>query len=718
MTNRLRLKHGRFVKSKKRKTMRTDPLLPGIVIFDEHAGLIRFCTSAGPPTTTAIATNRFAPSCIVQDSTTSKIYQNESMTSTPSWGNVENSKQAVTVGFSDADYICDGAADDVQINAAIAYINSRGGGKVYVKESSVPYDITDSIILFDKVDLSGPGSSTVLKANASLAGAKHMIQNYDLTSGNVDIRIHDLYLDGNHAARTGSVGTETGCNIFLKRSSYCSVYNVHSVNSFSANIAFCNGTHNSSMFNNVAVNAGTHNFLIAGSETGPTNTYENTVYGNISRDAGQDGTFGVGFEIAIYAIKNIVSNNVAINSKEGGIHIYERSNYNIVSDNQIADCDQNGISIVDESDYNTITGNMIRTPANVGVSSTTYLLTYGGKQNLISNNYISSCGWNGIRGGFTGCTISDNIIDSCGASGTSTQTHGCYITTSDNLRFEDNRITSSTGNGAQFIDQTNILASGNYSGSNTTLGLNFLYSVVGTTDSIVSNNIAEGNGGNGISLNGQAKRSSIVGNVCRSNTQSGLDIRGANDCSITGNVCTNNTFYGIRMLDDANVIGCTDCVITGNNCSTNATGGFAEQNSSDRNLITSNTFLNNTLADFAYVGANSIVRNNVGVDPQKLYAQGNVTGGTTFNRLNGQVITATLTGNITVTLTNGVGLGDELTLQLTQDGTGNRTATWPANFKKAGGSLTLSVAAAAVDEVTMTWNGTNWIEKSRSLSVS
>lgn len=101
-----------------------------------------------------------------------------------------------------------------------------------------------------------------------------------------------------------------------------------------------------------------------------------------------------------------------------------------------------------------------------------------------------------------------------------------------------------------------------------------------------------------------------------------------------------------------------------------------------------------------------------------LYDQGNVTGATTFNVINGEFIKATLTGNITVTLTSGDYTGQELVLSLVQDGTGNRTVTWPSNFKKAGGSLTLSTAASARDIIRMRFDGTNWIELSRSLNLS
>jgi len=109
---------------------------------------------------------------------------------------------------------------------------------------------------------------------------------------------------------------------------------------------------------------------------------------------------------------------------------------------------------------------------------------------------------------------------------------------------------------------------------------------------------------------------------------------------------------------------------------------------------------------------------STGTTREYLFVQGNVTGATTFNRAAGAIITATLTGNITVTLTDGQYKGQILELRLTQNGVGSKTATWPANFKKAGGTLTLSTGAGAIDEILMSWDGTNWNEIYRSLNLS
>jgi hypothetical protein len=109
---------------------------------------------------------------------------------------------------------------------------------------------------------------------------------------------------------------------------------------------------------------------------------------------------------------------------------------------------------------------------------------------------------------------------------------------------------------------------------------------------------------------------------------------------------------------------------------------------------------------------------SISLDGQRVYSLGNITGATLLSLYNGDIQQATLTGNITVTLQAGYIDGATLILELTQDGTGSRTVTWPSNFKKAGGALALSTAANAVDVITMRWDTNNWVEVSRSLNVS
>ncbi|MCK5431409.1 MAG: right-handed parallel beta-helix repeat-containing protein [Gammaproteobacteria bacterium] len=58
----------------------------------------------------------------------------------------------VVVGLSgNVDYLCDGVADDVQIQAAIDYVNGLGGGSVYSNQGD--YSISDTILMKSNVSL-------------------------------------------------------------------------------------------------------------------------------------------------------------------------------------------------------------------------------------------------------------------------------------------------------------------------------------------------------------------------------------------------------------------------------------------------------------------------------------------------------------------------------------------------------------------------------------
>lgn len=219
-----------------------------------------------------------------------------------------------------------------------------------------------------------------------------------------------------------------------------------------------------------------------------------------------------------------------------------------------------------------------------------------------------------------------------------------------------------------------------------------------------------------------------VGNNIYSSWHKGIELQGADYCIVSGNSIrrtgqtTNNTYSAIDLNSDGSN-HCTNNRITDNlireDGSNKAQYGIKETDSNQNsNIITDNDIYGAVTAAVLRNGANSVFKRNTGSNPDGTHAQGNVTGATTFNRVNGETITATLTGNITVTLTNGVQPGDVLRLVLTQDGTGNRTATWPSNFKKAGGTLTLSTGAAAVDTITAVWDGSNWLETGRALNLS
>jgi uncharacterized cupin superfamily protein len=78
----------------------------------------------------------------------------------------------------------------------------------------------------------------------------------------------------------------------------------------------------------------------------------------------------------------------------------------------------------------------------------------------------------------------------------------------------------------------------------------------------------------------------------------------------------------------------------------------------------------------------------------------------------------TLTGNATMGAPTNPYLGARLVFVFTQDGTGGRTVTWNATYKRAGGSLTVTSTAAAISRVEFEYSGSAWLEVARSLALA
>lgn len=88
-----------------------------------------------------------------------------------------------------------------------------------------------------------------------------------------------------------------------------------------------------------------------------------------------------------------------------------------------------------------------------------------------------------------------------------------------------------------------------------------------------------------------------------------------------------------------------------------------------------------TVTSTAIISGNKSYRNNVN-------AVGSVTTTLAINCALGDIVTATLGGNPTISFTNAPTSGDAtaLTLMLTQDATGSRTLTWPSSVYCEGGT--------------------------------
>lgn len=237
---------------------------------------------------------------------------------------------------------------------------------------------------------------------------------------------------------------------------------------------------------------------------------------------------------------------------------------------------------------------------------------------------------------------------------------------------------------------------------------------------------------NGFSISA-SNNCTFVGNTAWGTYGNGLVLNGSNFCTIANNVfrrcgqAANNTYADILLTNAGGGTNVRDNVFIGNTFQndtaanyTNAAAYNIQANSTNthiRNIFINNSFGTPATSVLSNLSTNNTIENNLGLNPNRYYTQGNVTGATTFARTNGNVIAATLTGNVTATITDGVSIGDRLRLTLTQDATGGRAIQWPVNVRIASGILALSTPANAKDAIDFIWDGSFWNETNRKMDL-
>lgn len=212
-----------------------------------------------------------------------------------------------TAGWTakDCDYLCDGVADDVEINAAIQALPVSGGELVILDGT---YNISDPInMLKPNTKLSGNGKATALKRLWN-RNANEGIVSVNATSCTVS----NLFFDGNKAEYTSS-----------------------SNNSIQVNSS------DSIISGNVCVNSGGIGISL--------HSNDNIIVGNICTD-----NFG-GIYLKIASNNTITGNRCNNNGYYGGIYLYASANNAIVGNEYTKN--KTGITLGNKSKDNTLTGN-------------------------------------------------------------------------------------------------------------------------------------------------------------------------------------------------------------------------------------------------------------------------------------------------------------------------------------------------------------------------
>lgn len=358
-----------------------------------------------------------------------------------------------TVGSANADYITDGTADDVQINAATAAASAAGGGTVHVKEGT--YNIEASVTVPDNVTLQGDGFSTIIKYTTG-STFNGIIKNSDQTNGNTGGIIRNLKIDGNSA---NAAGTDPRDAILLAGTSTTkfTIENVFVYDVVDSGI----------VFSGIGVK-------------------DCIVRGNYIDTAG---------DIGIYISnsgENVITGNIVLNTNSYGIRVIRTvaggTQKNIVANNRVYNCGQHasfnvsGI-MVDTADLTSVTGNYVTASGNNGIE-------------------INGCAYITCTG--NSCYLNDKfgiyVVD------------GLRSTVTGNTCHANSQVSSGTYSGIGLHNAADITVTGNRSGDAGS-GTRQKYGIeeTGTSDNnLISSNMLDRNGTAGVVTVGASTQ--VIGN--------------------------------------------------------------------------------------------------------------------------------------------------------------------------------------------------------------
>lgn len=315
---------------------------------------------------------------------------------------VESGKRAATfvIGTtqsghtsSEVNYLCDGIADQREINAAIKALPSIGG-KIVIREGT--YNITEAIDFSkDNVMLEGMGKSSILKRGFNGGSILYV------SPSRLNCTVKDMQIDGEKDTYDSDKnhGIQMSNNVNNTFISGVTIRN----NSGEGISSYSGKGYN--IFGNILINNNKYGINIYSGESA-------LVVGNMCIDNGKSGIYISNNN------KNSVKDNICKNNKENGIEV---SRDCLISQNT---CEGNGVHGVKAGTNTTITGNScsnnlkgmhlngngITISGNIcnnNIEDGIYLYQGNGRNStVIGNTCIDNSV--GIHLGTTGCTVTGN----------------------------------------------------------------------------------------------------------------------------------------------------------------------------------------------------------------------------------------------------------------------------------------------------------------------
>lgn len=343
-------------------------------------------------------------------------------------------------------FVCDGTADDVQIQAAIDYVSSLGGGSVFIKRGT--YNLDAAIQVPSNMLIEGEGEETILVSPLAVADYRGMIENDHFDEATVDeyIIIRDITLEGQLSSQvnTRPMGIAMkSCQHVVIEGVVC--YNIKGDGVwFQGSARTCDDIkvrytrHYTANYNGVTFSRMT-NGLIDGCTVEDTDTaisafgcQDVIIRGNIVKN-NNNGTNNVGIGIegsADYQCRNItIIDNISAD-QGGGIGVHHGNTISIIG-NAVYNISSSAIEVrVDYADHDiTIVGNNIY-GAEFGI------VLNNGYDHIVADNVVSNTTDAAIVANTNSsyCHISDNVIVDAGNK--YIQVSGNHTTVCDNTCYD------------------------------------------------------------------------------------------------------------------------------------------------------------------------------------------------------------------------------------------------------------------------------------------
>lgn len=477
-------------------------------------------------------------------------------------------------------WVCDGTADDVEINEALGYVNTLGGGRVVLKQGT--FTLANPIVFpGNNIWLRGMGRSTFIDGDALTTGnhaieltsrtgcaiKKLAMQTEDgglktshcifVEDGCDNLSIHDVTIvdsdsDGVHIEGTQHLYInirglrvddvdDSGISVDMDGANFCMGLLIEGCTIIGAGVMGIRllECRYSNITNNI-VSSSTQSGIVID---------DGCTYCNLSNNISVLNTQH-GILVATTATHIEVEGCVVCLNVRHGVYL------NGVFDSLISNClcqgndsgdtgTYDGINLDTSSERNNVIGNHCCDNDRYGIS-------VEDKQNNVMGNYVYNNGGHGISISGTECKITGNYVTDNSVETAGTHYGILLATTADRCQVSDNYC-SDTGGDTQSDG---------------------IYITAGAIEVMINNNYcyngyASASAGNGITLAGDNLDCQIVGNHCNQNDGDGIYVFNESQrCVVTGNKCMENGGHGIYVGQS------NHCVISGNACNTNGADGI------------------------------------------------------------------------------------------------------------------------------------------------